>query len=250
MGADRNVTRSRESGRMISSGQVQRPKVLRWPNRQVIVGYAGRAEIDGQAMDEWLYDFIGHNLDTDLELLAHALKDRLEFALGANAGDEAMVLHLAGFVVDRTVWTPRVWFIRNMGGLDAQGWPIDVSTKFDVSEEISQEIYFGDRPGNEIRNQVAEMARRWQPFWFHQGFDLGTFNALDQAVRLAMRNVVEGHPGQPHRFPDSVEEWSKHLEMAIRTYGAYFASFREPFEQLVGGGADVVWAEWPEVDPI
>jgi hypothetical protein len=43
---------------------------------------------------------------------------------------------------------------------------------------------------------------------------------------------------------------SHHLTMAILAYGAYFAAFHEPFQQYVGGGADVVWAQWPSVAPL
>ncbi len=38
--------------------------------------------------------------------------------------------------------------------------------------------------------------------------------------------------------------------MAILTYGFYFGGFYEPFQQLVGGGADVVWAARPLTPPI
>jgi hypothetical protein len=63
-GADRNVTSSLRSGPdVIASGQSLRPKVLKWPNHEIVIGYVGRAMItDGVHTDEWLYDFIGHNL--------------------------------------------------------------------------------------------------------------------------------------------------------------------------------------------
>jgi hypothetical protein len=93
------------------------------------------------------------------------------------------------------------------------------------------------------------MAQRWDPFWFHQGYDLGTFNVLDKVVHEAMRAIVETHPARRREFPTTVQEWSKHLRMAIGTYGAYFEAFHEPFEQYVGGGADVVWAPWPTESP-
>lgn len=104
--------------------------------------------------------------------------------------------------------------------------------------------------GDEIRSQVDQLAHAWRPFWFHQGIDLRIFNTLDEVLRAGMRAIVETHPDQPHPFPDSLREWSKHLRMAILTYGAYFGAFHEPFRQLVGGGADIVWAAWPPVAPM
>ena len=107
-----------------------------------------------------------------------------------------------------------------------------------------------DRPATRSVPSVEIRAQAWEPFWFHQGYDLGTFNTLDKVLRAGMRAVVENHPGKPHPFPTTLPEWSKHLRMAILSYGAYFAAFYEPFQQFVGGGADVVWAEWPPVPPI
>jgi len=41
-----------------------------------------------------------------------------------------------------------------------------------------------------------------------------------------MRAIVETHPDRPHQFPDSLEEWSKHLKFSILSYGAYFGGLR------------------------
>ncbi len=248
-GADRNVTTTVQQGTVIASGQAPRPKVLKWPNRQVVVGYVGRAEVAGEHTDEWLYDFIGRNLDTDLPQLAYELKSKLEFDLRGQIDAEPMLLHLGGFVEDAGQWKPQVWYIRNMRAMDAFGYT-DIAAEFDVSEEIDSPPYFPGKTGDEIRAQVDQLAHAWRPFWFHQGYDLGTFNTLDQVLRDGMRAIVQSHPAQPHRFPDSLQEWSKHLRMAILAYGAYFGAFYEPFEQYVGGGADVAWAAWPLVAPI
>ena len=184
----------------IASGQAPRPKVLKWPNREVVVGYVGRAQIGDLYADEWLYDFIGRHLDTDLGKLGHELKAKLEFDLRGEVADEPMVVHLGGFAEDRGQWKPQVWFVRNMRGLDDQGWPINMADEFDASEEIDQPTYFQGQMGDEIRTKVEAMAKAWNPFWFHQGYDLGTFNMLDHVLRAAMRAVVETHPGSRTRF--------------------------------------------------
>jgi hypothetical protein len=245
-GADRNITTSlRRGDDVLASGQSLRPKVLKWPNHEIVIGYVGRAMItDGVHTDEWLYDFIGRNLDTPLPQLAYELKSKLEFDLRGQVDDDAMILHLGGFVEDAGQWKPQVWYIRNS---EAPYREEDVKAEFDVSEEIPR--YFQGKTGDEIRAQVDQLAHDWRPFWFHQGYDLGTFNTLDQVLRAGMGAVVQSHPDQPHHFPDSLQEWSKHLKMAILTYGAYFDAFYEPFKQYVGGGADVVWAAWPLVAP-
>ena len=245
-GADRNITTELRLGDdVLASGQSQGPKVLKWPNHEIVVGYVGRAKIGDEHTDEWLYDFIGRNLSTPLPQLAYELKSKLEFDLHGQVDDESMVLHLGGFVEDAGQWKPQVWYIRNS---EAPYRARDVKAEFDVREEIPR--YFPGMTGNQIRADVALRAQKWEPFWFHQGYDLGTFNTLDQVLRAGIGSVVQSHPDHPHHFPDSLREWSKHLKMAILTYGAYFGAFYEPFEQYVGGGADVVWAAWPLVAPI
>jgi hypothetical protein len=63
LGADRNVTITVREGEVIASGQTQQPKVLKWPNREIVIGYVGRAELNEQPTYEWLYEFIGRNLN-------------------------------------------------------------------------------------------------------------------------------------------------------------------------------------------
>ena len=247
IGADRNVTTQARSGRVVRIGQSRRPKVLKWPNRELLIGYVGLAAVMEEPIDQWLYRFIGRHLDEDLGTVASALKQELEAETLLYG--EPLIIHLGGFARVDGDWRPVVWFIRNTHRLNIQtGAYEDIRADFAVSEEISSPTYFGELSVEEIRANIRQRAEQWQPFWFHQGYDLGTFNALDQMVRIGMRVVVEGHPMQRHPFPTSLDEWAKHLRMAICTYGSYFDAFYEPFEQFVGGGADVVWASWPRTE--
>lgn len=212
--------------------------MLRWPNRPVVVGYVGRATVADEHTDEWLYDFIGRNLYADFPQLADELKSNLESDLRGQIDAHAMVLHLGGFVEDAGQWKPQVWYIRN-----SEAPYQDIAAEFDVSDEIQHHL--PGKTGNEIRAHVEQMVHAWQPFQFREGIDLATFNTIDQVLRAGMHAIVETHPDQPLRFPDSLREWSKHLRMAILTYAAYFGAFYKPFQQYVGGGADLVWAAWP-----
>jgi hypothetical protein len=241
-GADRNVTTQMtlKDGtiEIIVTGQSQRPKVLRWPNHEVIVGYVGQAELAGRPADEWLYhSFIGKHLQfKDLDELADALTNDLN-ALYPTFKGEPMVLHLGGFEVDGGQWKPRVYFIRNTTALTANGAYV-VGTKFDCSEEISDTKYFHTKPGNQIRAEVA-----WPHYFsFRQGYDLGVFNTIDQALRLAMNSLIAAGL---RPTPTTLDELADHVEFQIHGYGAYFAAFFSAAEQFVGGGADVVTAAWP-----
>jgi len=242
-GADRNITSQLEldgAVRIVLRGQSQRPKVLKWPNREVIVGYVGAGEIQGRPTDEWLYALIGRNLEfPDQETLARTLTAALD-ALYRNGDFRGpSIFHLGGFELVGGEWTPRVHFIRNTVAPHEDG-TYECGKRFDCSEELSQERYFGSKSGSEIREYVQSSY-----FSFRQGYDLGAFNAIDQKLREAMSVIVHTHPAQRHPVPTTLEEWAKHVALAIHGYGAYFAAFYPPFEQYVGGGADVVWAEWP-----
>jgi hypothetical protein len=248
-GADRNITWSTEQQygqtSVISMGQAPRPKVLRWPNRDIIVGYVGEAEAEAKPIDEWLYSFIGRNLAPgSLNEIAQALTADLNHLMqAAGSFQTPSLLHLGGFEYVDGQWKPRIYFIRNASGLTPEGSYV-MGGQFDCSEEIIDPRYFGAKSGDEIRAQVAT-----QLFSFRQGCDLPAFNIIDEAVRVALQGLVQWHPAQTHTAPTTLDDWTNHVKFEINTYGAYFASFYPPYEQLVGGGADVVSVAWPDDAP-
>jgi hypothetical protein len=238
-GADRNVTTQVE-GEVVYVGQSQRPKVLKWPNRDALLGYVGQARIDDRMTDEWLYAYIGRNLgEQSFDVLAGALGADLDEGIQRGAIDSPVVIHLGGFELVEGEWYPRVWFLHNTNGLDEAGGYL-LGDQVVVREELGQQEYFGDSTSEQIRARVAERV-----FSFRQGVDLGAFNLIDDGLREAMRAIVHFHPGQPVRAPVTLEDWEKHVRLSILGYGAYFGAFYEPFQQFVGGGADVVSAAWP-----
>ena len=240
-GADRNITSQvtlqNGSTAIVLTGQSQSPKVLKWPNQEVIVGYVGQAELAGISTDQWLYSFIGSHLQFNhLQDVADALTADLN-ALFHTFPTEPMVLHLSGFEMDVGQWKPRIFFIRNTTALLPSGAYV-VGNQFDCSEEITQPYYFGADSGNVIRGKVTFP----QYFSFRQGYSLGTFNTIDAALRLSMDTLVQGGL-QP--VPTTLTDLADRMKFQIHGYGAYFAAFYTPFEQYVGGGADVVTAAWP-----
>lgn len=251
-GADRNITdrrvASNSSGRSVTVvlGQSQRPKVLRWPNRKAVIGYVGAASIGGIPTNEWLYEYIGEQIEfSSFEALAHDLTDRVQRQRALDEGGrdpEALVIHLAGFEERDSQQVPVVWYIRNPYEMRA-GYYTDIRREFQCTEEFWG--YFSEVPPSQIRERLNELASQNKPFWFHQGLDLGTFNTLEVFLRGAFLLLCQTHPA--HSFPQTLYEWQQHLKMAILTYGAYYQAFRGPGEQYVGGGADTVGLDWPSV---
>jgi hypothetical protein len=238
-GADRNVT-TQVGTDVVYVGQAQRPKVLKWPNRDAIIGYVGQAMVGDQMTDEWLYAYIGRNLgDVTFEELATALANDLDEALADGEITSALVIHLGGFEIVDGRWHPRVWFLHNTAGLTDTGAYL-LGTEFVHREELAQPSYFGGRTADEIRAHVATRI-----FSYRQGYDLPAFNLIDEGLREAMRLIVHHHPGSPVPVPTTLDDWEKHVRLSILGYGAYFGAFYQPFEQYVGGGADVVSVPWP-----
>jgi hypothetical protein len=250
-GADRNVTFTKKQvvkGKHTTieiHGQSQRPKVLRWPQRKALVGYVGVAEIGGDPTDEWLYDFIGDNLNfSNFEALSESLRSQVEEQLRIDEGNnerQPLIIHLGGFEKRDDVPVPVIWYIRNTYGLGPLGYK-EVRKEFHHSEEFWR--VFSNVSYHEIRSHISEKAAKYNPFWFHQGFDLGTFNVIEEFLKAAFKWLCEHNPS--HSLPQKLSDWERQVRMSILTYGAYFQAFKGPSQQFVGGGVDVVSIEWPQ----
>jgi hypothetical protein len=277
-GADRNVTEERtefSSGKTIHHifGQNQRQKVLRWPNRQALIGYAGVGTIGGLPTDEWLYDFIGEHISFScFEDLAHQLKDAVQEQRKKDEGDmdpDVLIIHLAGFEKRNSTWIPVIWYIRNSYSL-VNGYYGDRRKEFACDEVLLGEIVALEKSQMEpqlqnkskketeekikaelltkpekIINIIKKCVDYNQPLGFQQGLDLPTFNTFDTFMKRAISFINIIHP--EYSVPETLEEWEKVVKFSILTYEAFFQTYNNPGEQYVGGGADIVTLKWPQL---
>jgi len=239
-GADRTITVTQHSGPVIVVSHDERPKVLKWPNAHALVGYVGVARIGTKTANDWLYEFIGRHPGREPAVdLCQALVSDLERDIPASVReDNEMILHLGTFETRDGLALPQCWYIRN---LDGHGNP---QRRFEAREELFLDHYFGQFKTTDVRDVVRQRADVFQPFWFHQGADLATFNTLDAVLLGTFRLLIDKHPTGVHRRPRTIEDWERYLRMSILTFGAYYEAFRPPAERVVGGGADVEWIEW------
>jgi hypothetical protein len=229
-GADRNVTFTRKrvgNGGLTTieiHGQSQRAKVLRWP--------------------EWLYDFIGGHLTfSSFEALSDSLRSEVEKQRRIDEGEdepEPLIIHLGGFEKRDGVLVPVIWYITNARKNSSKGH-VHFRKEFQHSEEFWK--YFKGVGPREIQSHLDQLAREYNPFWFHQGFDLGTFNLIEGFLKAAFKALCDHHPD--HSLPQTLPDWERQVKMSILTYAAYFQAFKGPSEQFVGGGADTVSIKWP-----
>lgn len=247
-GADRNIswsTQEIKNGQIIiqNLGHTQRSKVLRWPGQKALVGYAGVAQIGGVPTDEWIYDFIGRNINFDrFEDLAEKLRSEIENQRKIDEGldkPNALLVHFGGFEKREGVSVPIIYFIRNTYAFK-DGEYADFRKEFQKSEEFWN--YF-KVPPKDIKSCLDELASDFNPFWFHQGFDLGTFNTLEGFLKFAFKNLCSSN--KSHTIPQNLSDWVSQVKMSILTYGSYFQAYKGPSEQFVGGGVDVVSIPWP-----
>lgn len=244
-GADRNITHRIEkfgTTKVEVHGQTQERKVLRWPNRKALIGYVGAAEIGGIPTAEWLYDFIGDHLNFDsLESLATSLCSKVQeqrLLDEKGASPELLNLHIAGFEEREQTVIPILYHIRNY-------YDFQSGQYCDVRKEFISTPYPWECPPAQLKAALAAAAQKYQPMWVHQGEDLGTFNTLEEFLRLGFGVLCRGGHGE-HRLPQTLQDWERQVRMAILTYAAYFQSYKGPGEQYVGGGVDTVSLEWPD----
>ena len=255
-GADRNVTETRitKSPNLnvitITTGQTQKPKVMKWPNKKAIIGYTGVATIANIPTEEWLYDFIGRNLEfTDFSSLANKLKDEVEkqrkFDEGPNDSD-ALLIHLGGFEERYSKILPTIWFIRNPKILK-KGRYSNITKDYLCDNPFWQELKLFDNENNitQIQIIIKDLAEKFNPFGFQQGIDVDMFNMIEGSTRMTI-DLIEKNVHPDFSTPQTLEQWKQFMKWSILTYGAFYETYNPPGEKYVGGGADIEALEWPK----
>lgn len=242
-GADRNITHTYPNGS--KAQESEQPKVLKWPNENYLFGFVGAAQISGMPIHEWLVTLTQEfESKTSLEDIVNELKNKVQIQRNKDEGNNParpLIIHIGGFEQKDGYWIPQVWYIRNVYKLGLFGY-LDFRKEFDCADAFNEE--FKNIHPSEIRKVLKVNAKQFKPFWFHQGIDLLTFNVLEESIKSSFRLLCEKHPD--HDIPTTLEEWSKHVQMQVLMYGAYYEAFHSSEQQYVGGGADVMSLPWPE----
>jgi hypothetical protein len=206
--------------------QSPRPKVLRWPKRRALLGYVGESQICGMHTDEWLYDFIGEHVEFDnFEVLATELKQLVEEQRRIDEGDdkaEELIIHLAGFEEREGIQVPACWVIRNDHSRPPN-YLSDIRKAFEAVDCLwTGYAALGVAP-KDIRAYLSVQASKFDPLWFHQGYELGAFNLLEAFLKASLKLLYENKLVD-HNCPQTLIEWEQQVKMSILMYGAYFQS--------------------------
>lgn len=243
-GADKNVTTTN----LLDGSTHQNTKtekVLKWNNEKALVGFVGQGRIGNLTTKEWLENFITNNPNfTSLKEISSKLKDEVEKQTRIDNGinkPEPLIIHLGGFEKSANgISSPEVYLITNVWGLGAKGYE-DFRSEFKSTEELWKNFPDITNP-SDLNKAITQLEYQLEPFWFHQGLDLITFNVLHESLKLAFKSLINDHPD--HKLPKTLEEWEKHSKLQILMYGSYFESFNTPDKLFVGGGADILSLEW------
>jgi hypothetical protein len=242
-GADRNITTRNPDG--TTAQEQQWPKVLKWPSKNSLFGYVGEAQLGRLPMHEWLGKRqTKYRKKASIEQIARGLAKEIQSQRSKDECKSAaggLVVHIGGFERRNHHWVPVVWYISNIHKPGRFGY-LNITKEFLASEEFWS--YFKDVDPSEIRKVLKVRAKQSDPFWFHQGVDLFTFNVLQDSIKSSFRLLCQRHPD--HDIPTTLEEWTKHVRMQVLMYGAYFQAFFPPGRHFVGGGVDIQCLPWPE----
>ncbi|MFO0357405.1 MAG: hypothetical protein ACK50A_10635 [Sphingobacteriaceae bacterium] len=241
-GADRNVTTIYSDGTQNQNTKTE--KVLKWTNDKALIGFVGQGSIGNYSTTDFVKDFIKRYPDfKSLETISEILRSEVEAQRKIDEGNnkpEMLIFHIGGFETVNSCIVPKVYMVTNIHALDPKIGYTDVRKEFKSTEELKN--YFPNIDPANFKSTIAELENKLEPFWFHQGFDLMTFNILHSSLKLAFKSLIQNHP--KHKLPTTLEEWVKHSKMQILMYGSYFESFHPPDKLYVGGGADILSLEW------
>jgi len=234
-----------------SHSQQNGVNILVWPNNKAIIASVGRTSLFNCSLEKYLDTFIQKNLKFDnFETLANQLKIEIGkdglFYDGANNPPLGLIIYLGGFEKRDNIKVPVLWIITNIHGYDAKlghGYT-DIRKEFLVKEELwTSEDFGNNKPSPQtIRNDLQKLAKNHSPIFFHQGFDLDIFTNLKDFLKGSLELLIKKTSN--HKFPESIEEWEKHLRMKILIYESYLETFYDMPNQYTGGEVDIKSLSW------
>lgn len=228
-------------------------KVIPWPRKKAVVGFAGLGQLAGMRMEEWIRQFVAKTRDhDDLDLMAHELRDLLQvdfdydYPMGTDVDRARVIVHLGGFKECDGVVVPAMYLLTNMPDLLTRTdlYPYPPATRdLAVSDLIASHMpsYKVDYPSG-VRDKLTQIVDRGDFWWVNHGVEYPTFNrfktALWKVMQALEQQILAGRP--------TIQDRATFCEMAVRLYGLYFEQYYLPKRRMVGGGADTEWIPWPD----
>jgi hypothetical protein len=242
--SDRSPTDSvvSSTGPVLDGLKERQPNLLRWPRSKALLAYVGDSAVGKHSMYEWLYDFIGDNIEfTDPTSVAADLKAHLQLELGSSAAPT--IVHFGTFARKERCLVPEVWTITNIHALESGEIDFPTSVEFVASERFMNAQMKDEAisPAMCVRKYLRERAQQFDPVWFHHGVDSRIVSTISETVQQAFKTVKGGELLEP---PGALPEWEQYVRMWILTYSSYVNSFIRSSGRDVG--ADVISIPWPD----
>src|SRR5262249_49125385 len=134
----------------------------------------------------------GSHLDFDsFESLAESLRQLVEHQRRIDEGDKEpspLIIHLGGFEEREGIQVPACYVIRNDFSREPK-YLEDIRKEFEAEDCLWLKKHRWYVPPQDLRSHLSNRAAKFDPFWFHQGFDLGRFNLLEGFLKGAFREL-------------------------------------------------------------
>jgi len=223
-------------------------KIFKWPREDVLFGYVGVARLGGLDIKKWLDSQLSQFTNRmRLSEIAEHLRDQIEkqYLEDNYSTNPPLIVHLGGYEYSEWGYIPQIWHIANVKRLGRFNY-LEFTREFYCVDGFAVEMRKREVSDLEIQDYLCVLAKQFNPFWFHQGFDYMAFNILEQAVKQAYKGLCSVHPDSDFVLPRNIEDWEKQVRFSILMYGAYFQAYKPRNEQYVGGEADTLAIPWPK----
>jgi hypothetical protein len=255
--ADKNatITYAGDSG-MKRHVEPTATKVLSWPHHKAVVGFVGLGYLANLKLDEWMRIFIAgkQNFD-DFDSLADKLLQAIQedfnkdYPADQDVSDAHLIVHLGGFTIKRNIPVPVMYHIWNHGDIDPKtGEYPDAERIFKLSEDVEADFKKWPNPEDypeRVRQRLQRMIDERRYLWFNNGANIGAFLIFRSFIWHALNQIQDAGFGPKFSGLGARVAFCK---MAVEVFGSYFTHHYDPDERIVGGGVDVAFVPWPEVD--
>ncbi len=237
--SDTNITyRSRISGQ--KTGVEQHSKLFKIDHLDAALTIAGSYTVGGQSMDKWMPLFIQSQLGTTLSEFSHNLGNRLQSQMSTKEKSDGSFVHIAGYVKEVEESHPEFWFVRNIGGIDTNGYYKNFQAEFMVEEQLLGRDY-----------SKYDLAKAFEQGGWHMyinGFPPGRIVYMQLIHQLNESfKIIWNNPNWPFKPPSTLKETEAFVKLRMQFIATLFQSTKND-EQTIGGEIETLSIPNPDVD--
>lgn len=221
-------------------------KIAKLEKRNMLIGYAGAAKLNGDDTLQALLSIIdGVKDNATVSEVSHRIFNELQTQAIQEFPDKPMqteildqhglLVHLAGFVKSKHGPIPQIWFVRNFWSMTQKGAYFHCRIGYQNSEEFSSKLLKSGWTESYFRENIKHYTSQFEIPGFRQGVSLDLFNRVN-------KNLLSDYKSKTgFNTPTNLDGWSQITRASV-------AAFIEEFKWLehppVGGEIAVEFIAW------